>query len=411
MVGIMGSFILNNSARANDKSMLNRLIELSLNSKNRCWARCPIKILFLTVFVTNVYATCTDKNIILANHYNNRLEIYNSGNLDRPITISDMKWQSPVINNLWTEVKRISYMGQDAVLAATSSGAIIYSYPDKKLLFHREITGYQPGTHSAEPLPNGSVVLVDAKGYLGILFPDGENVDQPSNQTKWYPLKYVHGAVWDEKRHVFYALGYLDLMAYQFDGAGKDTILIPMADYAMDAYYLRCAQYNQCNENYTWADGGHDLNPLANNTSDGALFLTTGERVFIFYPKDNEQHRSSSKGIGRVPIKLTTYSPLYLLNSNYSIKETANADKDQIILEKGGIKSISGNIDSDDYCVMAHSAPWFTTSLFYSAWTDVLLYVQSDSDRPDHDMTTNLKIRFDPALHMSFYKARLFGKL
>jgi len=60
---------------------------------------------------------------------------------------------------------------------------------------------------------------------------------------------------------------------------------------------------------------------------------------------------------------------------------------------------------------MAHSAPWFTTSLFYSAWTDVLLYVQSDSDRPDHDMTTNLKIRFDPALHMSFYKARLFGKL
>jgi len=376
--------------------------------KNKHCAWHLIKILFFCVPVSNTYATCTDKNIVIANYYNHRVEIYNLGNLDRPITAADMKWQSPVIDDLWTEVKRVTYMGQDAISAATNSGAIIYSYPEKKLMFHKEITGYQPGTHSVEPLPNGSVVLADAKGYLGILFPDGANVDQPSNQTKWYPLKYVHGIVWNNERHVLYALGYLDLMAYQFDGTGKDTTLIPTADYAMDAYYLRCAQYNQCNEDSTWEDGGHDLYPLSNNTSDGALFLTTGERAFIFYPKDNDRHQSLSKEIARTPIKLTPYSPLNLINSNYSIKEEPHADKDQAILEKGGIKSISGSIDSSEYCVIAHSAPWFTTSLFYSAWTDVLLYVQSDSDRPDHDITSNLKILFDPALHMSFYKARLF---
>jgi hypothetical protein len=407
----MSIFISNNSCRPRKKSISRRWNGFLINLKNKHCAWTLLKILFLSIPTINIYATCVDKNIVVANNYDHQVEIYNLGNLDRPITTTDIKWQSPVISNIWTEVKRVTYMGQDAILAATGSGAIIYSYPEKKLLFHREITGYQPGTHSVEPLPNGSVVLADAKGYLGILFPDGKNVDQPSNQTKWYPLTYVHGVVWDDKRHVLYALGYLDLMAYQFDGTGKDTVLIPTTDYAMDAYYLRCAQYNQCNEDYAWADGGHDLHPLAENTLDGALFLTTGERAFIFYPKDNVPYEPLSKDMARIPIKLTTYSPLYAINSNYSIKEEPNADKDKIILKKGGIKSISGSTDPNDYCVVAHSAPWFTTNLFYSAWTDVLLYVQSDSDRPDHDITANLKILFDPALHIDFYKARFFGKL
>jgi hypothetical protein len=281
----MNIFLSRNPDHVRKKSVSSGWKIFLINLKNKHHAWHLAKILFISMFVNNVYATCADKNIIIANNYDHRVEIYNLGNLDRPITNTDMKWQSPVISSLWTEVKRVNYMGQDAILAATSSGAIIYSYPEKKLLFHREITGYQPGTHSVEPLPNGFVVLADAKGYLGILFPDGENVEQPSNQTKWYPLTYVHGVVWDDKRHVLYALGYLDLMAYQFDGTGKDTIIIPTTDYAMDAYYLRCAQYNQCNEDYTWADGGHDLHPLEENTSDGALFLTTGERAFIFYPK------------------------------------------------------------------------------------------------------------------------------
>ena len=406
----MRILIYDNLNHERDKFMLNTLTGFLIHLKNKRRAWGLAIILFVSIPINNIYASCINKNIVIANNHNRRVEIYNSGNLDRPIAEADMKWQSPVISNLWTEVKRVTYMGQDAILAATTSGAIIYSYPEKKLLFHREITGYKPGTHSVEPLPNGSVVLADAKGFLGILFPDGTNVDQPSKDTKWYPLKYVHGIVWDDKRRVLYALGYLDLMAYQFDGTGKDTFLLPTTDYAMDAYYLRCAQYNQCNEDYNWADGGHDIHPLSENTSDGALFLTTGERAFIFYPKDNVPN-TLSKRMTRVPIKLTAYSPLYEIGSNYSIKEEPNAEKDKVILKKGGIKAISGSVDPDDYCVIAHSAPWFTTSLFYSAWTDVLLYAQSDSDRPDHDLTTNFKIIFDPTLHMSFYKARLFGKL
>ncbi|MBV8649552.1 hypothetical protein [Paludibacterium sp.] len=364
-------------------------------------------VLFLVCLaVSSSFAACLNRRIVLYNRSARAIEVYRLSDLGRSLRDADRVWQSPPFDG-GSEVKPVRYQGGKALLATTRYGVVIFSYPDRTVLFHREITGYAAmNIHSALPMDDGNVLIADSAGYVGILYPgqSTDDVDQPSAQTQWYPLSYAHGLAYDPIYQAVYAGGYVTLHRYRYGGSGSGAVLSLMSAYDLSAYYRRCAVFGICQEDADWEDGVHDVYPVEGDNPH-LFFLTTGERVFLF---DASQQRDNDRPSGGlIKIALTEYAPFYRLDSQYSRQERAASLRDRVVLKKGGVKAISGAISGDAACVLARPAPFFTPDLQYDYYEPRLLYAESLADTADVDLTDQHHLQFDRGLAIAFYKARL----
>jgi hypothetical protein len=368
----------------------------------------PILLALTLLAASAAHGACQEQRIVLYNRDAGAIEIYRLTDPATPIGPADLLWQSPPLAG-GSEVKPISYLGRKALLATTEYGAVIYAYPGKTLLFQREISGaWDMNIHSALALDDGNVLLADSSGKIAILYP-GENEQdlwQTTAQTRWYPLDYAHGLAYDEDYRWIYAGGYTTVNKYAYAGSGSQASLQLVTRYDASHYYLRCAHYGICSEDADWEDGIHDLYPV-DGDNPHLFFLTTGERSFLFDTSQQADSDNPAAADAAVPIRLDDYPPFYTVDSRYSQQEAPSHQQDKVILRKGGIKSLSGRLAADDYCTLAHAAPYFTEQLQYDYYQPVLLYAQQDADRVDYDLTTENHLQFANDMRISFYKARL----
>ena len=259
--------------------------------------------------------------------------------------------------------------------------------------------------HSALAMKDGNVVVIDSYGWVLILYRNG--LQGFANTFKIH-LKYPHGVVWDKEYQMLYVLAYTDIIKYKYIGQGANASLELVHDYDFKKYYERCSFYGICDEDAATEDGGHDFFPVKGDNPH-LFFLTTGERVFLF---DSSQQLDTLNlnSAQNTEIMLKNYSALFQIDSKYSQQITPNAIKEQVILQKGGIKSISGNLNSAKYCVIATPRPWFTSNLYYPYDSTVLVYIDNPNSIVDFDLSTHNHIYFESDLNseVNFYKARLF---
>jgi hypothetical protein len=265
--------------------------------------------------------------------------------------------------------------------------------------------------HSALQMEDGNVLIADAGGRVGILYPGSsiDDLDQSTNDTHWYTagLNYPHALAYNPVTKHVYVGAYLKIHELEYIDSGAQATLKEVAAYDISQYYLRCVQYNECEENEAWEDGIHDIYPVYGATSP-LFFLSTGERTFLFDPKANLL-TSRPFGPTLVEATLSAYNPFHEVDSYLSQQEAPSADRDAVILKKGGIKSLSGSLGKQDYFTLAHPAPWLTPDVNYPYDNKILLYAESDGDTTDYDLTSHNHISFDPWLSMDFYKARLMS--
>jgi hypothetical protein len=258
-------------------------------------------------------------------------------------------------------------------------------------------------------MEDGNVLIADSGGSVGILYPGSsiDDLNQSPHDTHWYAtgLNYPHALAYDPVTKHVYVGAYLRIHELEYAGSGAQAILKEFAAYDISQYYLRCVQYNECEENEAWEDGIHDIYPVY-GASSPLFFLSTGERTFLFDPKVNS---STSRPVPSTLVQatLSPYNPFYEVDSRMSQYEAPNAQHDGVILKKGGIKSLSGSLDKQGYFTLAHPAPWLTPDLNYPYNNKILLYAESDGDTADYDLTPHNHISFDPGLSIDFYKARL----
>ncbi|MBS9426793.1 DUF6528 family protein [Photorhabdus akhurstii] len=343
-------------------------------------------------------------SLLVGNRKKNKIQIYKLNICGEKLTLTDkdVVWESPNVQYM-TEIKPILYNGKKSILSTTSNGVIIFELSkEKRVLFHKEITGYQTNIHSAHSLPDGNVVIADSYGWLGILPAGGNNVEIPQEQVPWYKLAHAHALSYDENAHKLYAGGYTTIKKYTYQVKDKKPVLTEEASYDISDYYLRCKVYNKCSENADWEDGVHDMYQVYGEKS-GMYFLSTGERCFLF----------DSTKLDNVPsgkITLDEFKPFYEIDSKISQGLEKTAKEKKVILKKGGIKAVSGFIDQENFLTIAHAAPWFTTDDNYFHEGTHLIFSTKVDDIIDFDITDKNKINFSPSSTVSFYKARLLDK-
>ena len=148
--------------------------------------------------------------------------------------------------------------GTDRILISSSGGGVaLVERQTNETLFYARVGN----AHSVEILPNNRMVAAastNAEGNRVVLF-DLARSDKPL----WHDELYSgHGAVWDAKRQILWALGYDQLRAYH------------LADWDSDAPHLvRVATYRLPD------NGGHDLQPVP---GDDNLIVTTNSNVYLF---------------------------------------------------------------------------------------------------------------------------------
>lgn len=273
--------------------------------------------------------------LLIGNQAKGRAEIYSLSFIcdktcdPEPIDKTKLLWASQNVSYI-SEVKSVMYKGVAAILATSRNGADVISYPSDYLLFREEICGNGIGTHSAEILPDGTVVVV---GTYDIYFlKQSKSVCQLRNETMSYPIQFGHGITYDKKRNKLYVLGYLKLEV--FDLNNPSGIAIRENPVSLENFYYSPDH----NEDVHLADGGHDLYPIEGFEDN--LFLTTGERVYVY--------NVSSGAI--------SYHQLY-----YYLPSQNGVKSDLSVRLKGGVKSISR--DSRYLLNIIHAAPWFRVSI------------------------------------------------
>lgn len=142
---------------------------------------------------------------------------------------------------------------EGGILVTSSAGAAaLIDRATKRVLFHALV----PNAHSAERLPDGRIVVA------GSTAPDGDRLvvfdPVPGAPPLWSDeLMSGHGAVWDAKRDVLWALGGKELRSYRRKDVGFERgETFPLPD-----------------------DGGHDLREVPGTSK---LVLTTNPSVWFF---------------------------------------------------------------------------------------------------------------------------------
>jgi hypothetical protein len=142
---------------------------------------------------------------------------------------------------------------EGGILVTSSGGAAaLIDRASKRVIFHALVQN----AHSAERLPDGRIVVAGSYGENGNRLVVFDPV--PAAKPLWSDELYsAHGAVWDAKREVLWALGEKELRSYRRSGVGferAETFALPDA-------------------------GGHDLREVPGTSK---LILTTAPSVWLF---------------------------------------------------------------------------------------------------------------------------------
>lgn len=142
--------------------------------------------------------------------------------------------------------------GRRIVITSSSGGAALVERSTGKVLFWARVVN----AHSAEVVPGNRLVAASSVGEGGnrLLLYDLALPDRPVWSDE---LVSAHGAVWDEKRGLLWALGLDELRAYRPEGAAfarAETHALP-------------------------SRGGHDLSAVPGSSD---LVVTTDTQVLLF---------------------------------------------------------------------------------------------------------------------------------
>jgi len=149
--------------------------------------------------------------------------------------------------------------GRKLLITSSGGAAVLVTREGKRLLFY----GRAANAHSADLLPRGRIAVAASRDSGGrgdslIIFDP-----LPSNRELWRePLPSGHGAVWDVKRRLLWALGDTELKAYQ------------LRDWETGNPKLALAATVELPE-----PGGHDLAALGTTP---LMTVTTGRRCWLF---------------------------------------------------------------------------------------------------------------------------------
>ena len=147
--------------------------------------------------------------------------------------------------------------GGRRILISSSAGAIaLVDRETKRASFHARVTN----AHSIEMLPGGRIaaaasVSTAPTGNRLLIFDAASGKELASDE-----LRSAHGAVWDEARHVLWALGGDVLRAY--------TVGVPGATSLVRTFELALPD-----------GGGHDLVPIPDSPR---LFVSTSQHCWYF---------------------------------------------------------------------------------------------------------------------------------
>ncbi|MBK1788203.1 DUF6528 family protein [Prauserella cavernicola] len=164
----------------------------------------------------------------------------------------------------WTnpdEAKLSERDGRRYLLTTASGGfAAVVPYPQGTGAYWAADVDGANNPHSIELLPDGNVaVAASTGGWLRVY-----TASQGSRSTHYaeYPLEGGHGAVWDERRGVLWALGTHDLVALRVGGTPAEPELTAERVVPLPS------------------TGGHDLQPVPGRPHQ--LWVTTESEVLLF---------------------------------------------------------------------------------------------------------------------------------
>ncbi|MCM1177877.1 MAG: DUF6528 family protein [Clostridium sp.] len=143
------------------------------------------------------------------------------------------------------------------LITASNGGCAIVRIKDKKVLFLAKPGG---NPHSAEVLPDNSVVCASSEGYLTLWKCDTLK-PYASEYVEKIDFKGVHNAVWDAKRNCLWCAGDEEMRSYLY----QDGSLVLDKAFALPSVL------------------GHDLVPVY---GEDRLLLTTWSQVSYFNPSD-----------------------------------------------------------------------------------------------------------------------------
>jgi Family of unknown function (DUF6528) len=178
--------------------------------------------------------------------------------------------------------------GRRILITSSSDGVALVDYPSGNVVFHATA----PNAHSAELLPGGRIAVAashrpDTPGDRLILF----DIDHPGKPLFHTEVPWAHGAVWDKKRQILWALADEDLHAYTLKDWDTDSPSL-----ALEAKYRLPDR------------GGHDLYPAANTS---VLTATTGKHCWLF-DRDTREFTSHPALFNRASVKCITMDPATL---------------------------------------------------------------------------------------------------
>jgi hypothetical protein len=159
------------------------------------------------------------------------------------------------------EAKLTERAGQQYLMTTASGGfaGVIPSPPGTGAYWAADV-GASSNPHSIELLPDGNVaVAASTGGWLRVY-----TASQGARSTTYveYPLVGGHGAVWDSKRQVLWALGTHELVALRIGGTPAAPTITPDRVIHLPS------------------EGGHDLQPVPGVPDQ--LWVTTETEVLRF---------------------------------------------------------------------------------------------------------------------------------
>lgn len=200
------------------------------------------------------------RQLILTEQASNTVCIY-----DQPTRLLLWQW-NPKTDGLSAERAKWFLLPDEAkpvygksclLVTASNGGCAIVRIKDKKVLF----CAYPSGNpHSAEILPDNSVVCASSEGYMTLWRSDTLK-QYASEYVQKIDFKGVHNAVWDRKRNCLWCAGDEEMRSYLY----QDGQLVQDKSFPLPSVL------------------GHDLVPVY---GEDRLLLTVWSNVYYFNPSD-----------------------------------------------------------------------------------------------------------------------------
>lgn len=224
-------------------------------------------------------------------------------------------------------------LGTTHLLMTASGGAVaLVRLSDKKTLFYTRVHG---NPHSAALLPDGNIASVSSSGFVR-LYTVPEQFTDPNVPFTDYPLYGGHGLVWDAKAKLLWGLGYLELVAFEYNFDKKNPKLTKVQSYSLRG---------------TPALGGHDLYPVPGSR----FFLLTGNGAAVF-DLETKKFTTIWKNAG-------SHTEIYDTNTNdYAI--LGESDHKTVVKMTQGPKSLSMT-ESGAFIVLAPTNSYHSDAVRY----------------------------------------------